>query len=141
ARARGFRGHGERTGSVHERSKIRRGKHRDRWGLRARLHARPGQARERARRAAAARGIYGRDVRAAPCADAHQGGLRQHQALSKLWRHAAPRADVSNTTTTPTTVKAASAIASNTSINRVPRCARDCRYWSRDEPEGAVWFG
>src|SRR6516165_630829 len=37
-------------------------------------------------------------------------------------------ADVSNTTTTPTTVKAASAIASNTSINRVPRCARDCKY-------------
>src|SRR5262245_66214450 len=43
ARARGFRGHGECTGSVHERSKIRRGKYRDRWGLRARLHARLGK--------------------------------------------------------------------------------------------------
>src|SRR5262245_22368100 len=39
AGTRGFRGHGECTGRVHERSNIRRGKNRDRWGLRARLHA------------------------------------------------------------------------------------------------------
>src|SRR5262249_29920495 len=88
--ARRFCGHGEGTGRVHERSKIRRRKQRDRRGLGTRLHARLGQARERAQRAAAARSLYGRDVRAATCADAHQGGLRQHQALSSFLRHAHP---------------------------------------------------